>query len=167
MSAQTRCATRAGRAAFSLLEVVLALAILTGALTACLLLVDQGLQSAREARDRSRAQELCESVLGLITSGVLDIQSVQGEGQSLADLWAAAGLNYGTLDSDMDLQIEDDDWLCSIIGEPSDLSADLLKVTVIITERTPTASSTEFTMVRWMRDPGYLESLDQPTTEAP
>src|SRR5688500_5946721 len=54
-----------GRQAFSLLEIVLSLAILTAGLTACLGLIDLGVRSAREARDQTRAQEICESVLGL------------------------------------------------------------------------------------------------------
>src|SRR5436190_8472870 len=64
------------RAAFSLLEVVVALAILAAALTACLGVVQLGIRSAREARDQSRAQEICESVMGLLSSGVLDINGV-------------------------------------------------------------------------------------------
>jgi Tfp pilus assembly protein PilV len=149
----------AGRSAFSLLEVVLALAILTGGLTACLGLIDLGIRSAREARDQTRAQEICESVLGLITSGVVDVNSVQGERQAVADIWAAAGLGYGLL-GDLELQAEEDYWRCSIISEPSDVN-DVLKVTVTVTENSLSSTPIQFTMVRWLQDPAYLEQLTE------
>jgi hypothetical protein len=147
------------RAGFSLLEIVLSLAILTAGLTACLGLIDLGVRSAREARDQTRAQEICESVLGLITSGVLDVNSVQGEQQTVADIWAAAnlGATYGPLD-EQELQAEEDAWLCSIISEQSDVT-DVLKVTVTITENSPSATPLQFTMVRWLQDPAYLQQL--------
>ncbi len=151
---------RGGRSAFSLLEVVLALAILTLALTACLQLVYVGMRHAREARDRTRAQEICESVLGLITSGVLDVNSVAGGQQPVADIWAAAGIAYGTAGGDFDLQNEEGDWLCSIATQSSEVQ-DVLKVTVTVTENSVADSPTEFTLVRWLIDPTYAQSLGQ------
>jgi general secretion pathway protein I len=144
------------RRAFSLLEVVLALAILTIALTACLQLVDLGMRHAREARDLTRAQEICESVLGLITSGVLDVNDVQGSQQSVAHIWSAAGLPSGM--GDLDLEIEEDDWWCTVLAEPSDVP-DVLKVTVTVSEKSALASPVEFTLVRWLIDPVYEQSL--------
>jgi Tfp pilus assembly protein PilV len=155
-----RRAGRARRSAFSLLEVVLALAILTFALVACLQLVYLGIRHAREARDRTRAQEICESILGLITSGVLDVNGVAGGQQSVPDVFASAGIGYGTADGDLDLQAQESDWLCSITTQSSEVQ-DVLKVTVTVTEDSASDSPTEFTLVRWLLNPVYVQSLGQ------
>lgn len=61
--------TRASRRAFSLLEVILALGILVGALAVIGELVRSGLRNAQIARDLSQAQLLCESRLAEIHAG--------------------------------------------------------------------------------------------------
>ncbi len=55
---------------FSLLEVVLALAILVGAIAVTGELVRLGTLSAASARDLTQAQLICESKLAEITSGI-------------------------------------------------------------------------------------------------
>jgi general secretion pathway protein I len=66
------------RGGFSLLEVILALAILTGAIAILGELARLGLQHAKAARDLTEAQLLCESKLAEIRSGILSPQPVQG-----------------------------------------------------------------------------------------
>src|SRR5688572_12385664 len=58
------------RRAFSLLEVVLAMAILVGAIAVLGELVRLGTLSAASARDLTQAQLICESKLAEITSGI-------------------------------------------------------------------------------------------------
>lgn len=60
----------AARRGFSLLEVLLALAILVGALTAIGTLIDIGLRHARASRELTNAQLLCESKLNEIAAGI-------------------------------------------------------------------------------------------------
>jgi prepilin-type N-terminal cleavage/methylation domain-containing protein len=55
---------------FSLLEVLLALAILVGALAAIGTLVDLGMRHARASRELTQAQLLCESKLNEIAAGI-------------------------------------------------------------------------------------------------
>ena len=59
-----------GRGGFSLLEVILALAILTGALAALGEVARLALRNAESARDLTQAQLLGESKLAEITSGI-------------------------------------------------------------------------------------------------
>lgn len=66
------------RSAFTLLEVILALAILTGALAVLGELVRSGLNSAKRARDLSRATLLCEEKLAQIATGMLPPEPVMG-----------------------------------------------------------------------------------------
>lgn len=61
---------------FSLLEVVLALAILVGAIAVLGELVRLGTLSAASARDLTQAQLICESKLAEITSGITPPDSV-------------------------------------------------------------------------------------------
>jgi prepilin-type N-terminal cleavage/methylation domain-containing protein len=150
----------ARRHAFSLLEVLLALAILTVGLTACLALIELGVRSAREARDQTRAQEICESVLGLITSGMLDATTKQGE-QPVTSIWNQAGIGSGVVADDLELQAEEDQWLCSIASEPSDVDVNVLKVTVTVRENALSSTPVEFTLVRWLLNPTYVQELTE------
>lgn len=59
------------RSAFTLLEVILSLAILVGAIAVLGELVRAGLRSAERARDLSRATMICETVLAQVTAGLL------------------------------------------------------------------------------------------------
>ena len=59
------------RGGFSLLEVILALAILVAALAVLGELVRSGVRNAQMARDLSRAQVLCESKLGEVFAGAI------------------------------------------------------------------------------------------------
>ena len=70
---------RRHRRAFSLLEVILALAILIGALAVIGELVRSGLRNAQVARDLSQAQLLCETRLAEIHAGAA---SSEGGGKS-------------------------------------------------------------------------------------
>jgi len=67
----------APRRGFSLLEVILALGILTGAMVVLGELARLALHNAAMARDLSRAQLLCESKLSEITAGITSPTSIQ------------------------------------------------------------------------------------------
>lgn len=65
------------RDGFSLLEVVLSLAILTGAVVVLGELIRSGLRSAQLARDLSQAELWCETKAQEIAAGVLPAQAVE------------------------------------------------------------------------------------------
>ena len=64
--------------AFSILEVILALAILTGAMAVLGELGRLGFRNARAAQDLTKAQMLCESKMAEYTSGITLPQAVSG-----------------------------------------------------------------------------------------
>lgn len=124
------CSRRAG---LSLLEVMLALAILGGALAAIGELMRIGARNAEMARDLTTAQLLCESTMAEIQLGFLPMQSA------------------GPIEvTDVQYQQE---WLYSILIEPLDQEG-LTAVSVLI-EQNPAVFSrpVSFSATQWMIDP--------------
>ena len=121
---------------FSLLEVVLALAILAGAVAVLGEVARSGMENARIARDLTAAQLLCESTLAEITAGA-----------TLPD--PVYGVPYETVTDPTE-----PDWLYSIEVEPVDEEG-LIAVCVTVTkDLPPEMRPVEFFLVRWMIDPG-------------
>jgi hypothetical protein len=75
------------REGFSLLEVVLSLAILTGAVVVLGELVRSGLRSAQLARDLSQAELHCETIAQEIAAGALPAQPVERSPIDYAPGW--------------------------------------------------------------------------------
>ena len=125
----------------SLLEVMLALAILGGALAAIGELMRIGARNAEIARDMTTAQLLCESTMAEIQLGFLPVQ--------------AAGPVQVT---DPEYQQE---WMYSIVVEPIDQEG-LTSVWVQV-EQNPEIFSrpVSFALTRWMIDPALgLEEME-------
>jgi prepilin-type N-terminal cleavage/methylation domain-containing protein len=121
------------RDAFTLLEVVLALAILVGALAVIGELANQGLSSARSAAALADAQLLAESKMAEITAGLVTATSMSGVPMEF-----------------------DPAWLYSITVEPT-LDTGLVAVRLTVYENLPPEQRpTEFTLVRWMADPNIV-----------
>jgi len=125
---------------FSLLEVVLALAILAGAIAMLGEVARSGMQNARIARDLTAAQLLCESTLAEITAGATLPEPVYG-------------VPYETVTDPAE-----PDWLYSIEVEPIDEEG-LAAVRVTVTkDLPPEMHPVEFSLVRWIVDPGVETS---------
>ena len=123
------------RRGFSLLEVVLSLAILVGAIAVLGELVRLGLDNAAAARDLTQAQLLCESKLAEISAGIFEPQSIQG----------------ASFSPEIDPERE---WVYSVTLASLDLQG-LISATVTVTENVPVGETPrEFSLVRWLRDPG-------------
>jgi len=133
---------------FSLLEIILALAILTGAIAVLGELARLGLQNARLARDTTYAQLLCQSKMAEITSGAYHPEPI-------------AGASLETSDSP-----GDSEWLYSIELAQTDLEALLaVRVTVaqaLAAEKRPIS----FSMVQWILDPDYEFVLPEAESES-
>jgi general secretion pathway protein I len=120
---------------FTLLEVILALAILAGAVAVLGEVARQGLETARIARDLTSAQLICESIMSQITAGI-----VQPEAVDRAQVDAISDPNQAG-------------WLYSIETEETDIDA-LISVRVTVTQDQPEARHpVHSSLVRWMQDP--------------
>ena len=129
--------------AFSLLEVILALAILVAALAVIGELVRAGIRNAQMARDLSRAQVLCEHKLSEIFAGA-----------------AAAGQASNSAFPD------NPGWLYSVNQDGSGPQG-LIKVRVTV-EQDPGQQRypVSFTMAQWMRDPVVTATQLMPPANA-
>jgi general secretion pathway protein I len=123
------------RRAFSLLEIILSLAILAGAVAVLSEVASNGLRQARIARDLSHAQLLCESKLAEIAAGLVPAET-QAESHFTEEEDSAAA-----------------DWFYSI-DVASAGETDLLSVRVTVRhQRNEQRSPVEFSLVQWMVDP--------------
>jgi len=131
------------RSGFTLLEVLLALAILVGSLATIGVLIDQGYRSAHRTGAISKAQLYCESKLAEMTSGVVIPAPVAG--------------------APLDL---DPEWTYSVTTTPDAIDPALLSVRVTVTEIVaPPLRPVEFSLVRWINDPSAT-STEATSTEA-
>ncbi len=137
------------RAGFSLLEVILALAILCGAMAALGELARQGMRSAAYVRDMAQAQLLCESKLSQIAAGIELPEPVAGAyfaPEDLVDPYDETGWYYTIETADVE--------------EPG-----VIAVMVTVGQDLPPAKRpARFTLARWIVDPGI--ELSEPAEEA-
>ena len=141
------------RDAFSLLEVILALAILTGAIAALGEAVRMGMRNAQVARDATRAQLLCESKMAEISSGFTPPTSVSGAAFESMETLGQTPM------ADLDL------WTYSVATETLDEDG-LMEITVTVTQDPAKAlRPVQFKLVRWMIDPTIVEVSETVETE--
>jgi type II secretion system protein I len=129
---------------FSLLEVVLALAILAGALAALGEVMRLGDQNAAAAADESRAEMLAESVMAEIMVGARAVGNVSG----------------------VVLPLEDDpQWAMSIEVQPTDYQ-ELVAVHVSVAQQLdPQQQPARCDLVRWLPNPDYLPAETQQSSQ--
>jgi general secretion pathway protein I len=126
------------RRGFSLLEVILALAILAGTIAILGELVSLGVRNARAARDMTQAELLCESKMAEIAAGILLPEAVQSTA----------------------CETDPDNWLYSLAVEPTDQEG-LLSVTVtVVQDLSPDKRPAQFSLVRWIRDPNAIATAE-------
>lgn len=127
-----RPSSRFVRRGLSLMEVIVAIAILGGALAVIGNLVFLGAKAASNTRLYSEAQILCDAKMAEISAGILPLQSASGTPVE-----------------------ENPDWLYIVeIGQTA--VTGLLSVTVTVQQSpTVTANPTPFSLMRWLPDPNY------------
>jgi prepilin-type N-terminal cleavage/methylation domain-containing protein len=141
------------RRGFTLLEVMLALAILVGALAVLGELGRTGTRCAKISRDLTRAELLCESIMNEITAGIITPDTVQGA--------TVVDPVQGTTDNQT---ASDDDapWVYSIDLQTIDQDG-LMAVTVTVSQDLPAAQHpVGFSLTRWIPDPD-IEASDTST----
>ncbi len=130
-------ARNARRSGFSLLEVILALTLLAGAVVVLGEIGRLAMKSASGARDLARAQMLCESKMSEVVSG-----------------FTPASSGGGSFDSSPEADTADDPrWKYSIDTQSTDEEG-LIAVRVTVTKEMPAAQHpVNFSLVRWMVRP--------------
>ena len=131
---------------FSLLEVILALAILTGAIAVLGELARLGLRNARIARDMTYAQLLCESKLAEILAGITPPEPIRNAPFELLDDPAELG------------------WLYSIDLAPLEEEGLLAVRVTVAQDLPPEQHPVKLSLVRWIVDPG-VQLAEQAETE--
>jgi type II secretion system protein I len=130
---------RATRRGVSLLEIILALALLAGAVAVLSELSRGGLDNAGRALDMTQAELLCESKLAEVVAGILPAESQQGTCETEADPSLA-------------------EWIYTIdVAEAAQTGLLELRVTV---SQDPTIEPrpVECTLVRWILDPDAVST---------
>lgn len=130
------------RAGFSLLEVILALAILTTGVALLGELTRYGIDNAMSASELTQAQILCESKMNELVAGLITLGDV-------------AESTYESATGEQDL-----DWSYSIItANTATEGLWIVEVRVTkIAENDPTPTS--FSLYRWIRDPNYIPEVE-------
>ncbi len=144
----TRTASSGARRAMSLLEVILAIAILAGTLAILGEIIRAGARAGRSTSKLSSAQLMCESLLAEITAGTAPPESTEGE---------QADENGDT-------------WTYSVQVEQAGQEGMLAVVVTVQESATDNAvDPVTFSLVRWMVDPQLeadMESAAQETDSA-
>lgn len=131
------------RSGFTLLEVILALAILAGAAAVLSQMAWSGLENARLAGDRITAQLLAESLMAELDAGIHALESVAD--QPIEDL---------STDWQEVLAANDDlgRWLATIDVSTASVEG-MLHVAVTVRDGTSIGRAAEAALVRWRIDP--------------
>jgi type II secretion system protein I len=131
------------RTGFTLLEIVLALAILAGALAALGEVMRLADRNAEMTRSETQAQMLAESVMEQLLAGARPLSSVTS---AVFDL------------------VTEPRWEYSIAIEPTQ-RRELLLVRVAVAEQiAPELQPARFELVRWMLNPDYLPAASSSST---
>jgi prepilin-type N-terminal cleavage/methylation domain-containing protein len=137
------------KAGFSLLEVILALAILAGVIAILGETNRMALRNAAMARDLARAQLLCETVLSQISTGEMTPDPVEQE-------------PFDTTSEQLDPS--EAPWVYSVASEQTD-EPGLIAVRVTVTRDMPREQHpVEFAVVRWIPDPNYTPASESGAT---
>ncbi|QGJ71090.1 Hypothetical protein PBC10988_27930 [Planctomycetales bacterium 10988] len=135
---------RLQREGFSLLEVILAMAILFFSLAAIGQLLDLGIRGAQGTREQTQAQLWCEAVMSEIKAGII------------------------TPDPVGEMPIEaNPEWLYSIEWETAD-QTDIVVLRVTVRRDLPLEQRpASFTLIQWIRDPNLAatEETDETVVE--
>lgn len=118
---------------FSLLEIILALAILGGALAVLGSIVQVGTRTAKQARGRVAAELQCQSILTEIVAGLRPAEPVQS---SLVDFPDPEYI-----------------FLYSVEVQPADMEGMLVVRVSVFEDRPPEQNPIRVSLVRWMIDP--------------
>lgn len=132
------------RHGLSLLEVLLATAVLLGCVVVLGHLASIGRVDANSARDLADAQRICQNRMNELLTGLVPLQT--SEQETLAD---------------------EPGWQCTIAIEPAEAPG-LAAVRVTVANDLPDQRHpVRFTLVRWLRDPDESDAADSSKSPLP
>jgi prepilin-type N-terminal cleavage/methylation domain-containing protein len=120
---------------FTLLEIVLSLAILAGSLAALGEVMRLADRNAQMVRDESQAQILASSVMDELLSGSRQLLAING-----------AQFDYNT----------DPPWLYSVTIDPTQFVEVVMVRVMVEQDLPPQQEPAKFALVRWMPNPDYI-----------
>lgn len=126
--------------ALSLLEVVLALAILAGACATLAQLVGLGMRAAGNGRDLAEGQLLADSVMTEIVTGMLPAQPLD---RVPHDMYPG--------------------WVVSVGFEPT-VHQGIICASVLVEQQSTSVRRARYQMSRWIRDPSLPLPVDETAT---
>ncbi|PQO42488.1 prepilin-type N-terminal cleavage/methylation domain-containing protein [Blastopirellula marina] len=153
----TRHCSTNRRDAFSLIEVILAMAILATSIVLLSQLLGLGLRNARESQGLTEAHMIAETVMESIALGLIPPDPVADQNISMT-----TDLNTFAVEQDAP-------WVYSIDWEPAPADG-LIMVMVQVRPAEVNAAwqNDSFQLVRWMRDPALaLEDIPETSDGAP
>jgi prepilin-type N-terminal cleavage/methylation domain-containing protein len=142
LSAKRRAVRRRG---LTLMEVMLAIAILGGAMAVMGELVRIGARSAAEARDLATAQLLCETKMAEITLGIVPPEVI-------------APTPVETLDAD-------NQWLYSVETAAAEQEGLIVVQVTVQQDVDPQQQPISYSLTRWMIDPNLQLELQESSSE--
>ncbi|WP_237564834.1 hypothetical protein [Blastopirellula marina] len=151
-----RCGLRrTNNVGFSLLEVVLAFAILAGSLAVLGQLISIGFRSAREAEGLTESQMICQTIMDEIIVGVRLPDPVQDIPVDMLS------------ETNITLPAREVVWSYSIDSQPATMDGLLaVRVSVRRINATSLADADQFQLIRWIPDP-EAELLEMPESSDP
>ncbi|MFP6619229.1 MAG: prepilin-type N-terminal cleavage/methylation domain-containing protein [Pirellulaceae bacterium] len=146
------------RSGLTLLEVMIALAILGTSLAALGELIRIGADAADRAVELTEAQFICDSVLAEIKSGVRELVPVAEEPYTISPPGMVASLGTG-LDTSMDM--DETGWLYTVIFDSVDDQGLMYVEVTVMQDRFDGRKPAMVTLTTWMIDP-MLDSEAEP-----
>ena len=134
---------------FTLLEVILALAVFGVSAVLLSELMNLGVRNARAARDGTQAQLLCETIMTELLTGVRPLQSEPNA--QLQDDPTASSVEKAPWISDITVEVID----------TVDGAYNMLALLVTVRENNDDPRKQEFTMARWILDPDTLPEEEE------
>ena len=134
------------RRGLTLLEVMLAIAILGGAMAIIGQLIRVGARSAMEARDLAAAQLMCESKLAEVVLGIVPAETA---GPSPVETLTGV-----------------DEWMYSVETAPVEQQGLIAVYVTVQKNMDPEQDPISYSLVRWMIDPALETELEQEAAES-
>ena len=151
------------RSGLTLLEVMIALAILGTSLAALGELIRIGADAADRATELTEAQFICDSVLAEIKSGVRQLVPITEEPYTITAPGMAASMGTG-LDTTMDM--EETGWLYTVIFDSVDDQGLMYVEVTVMQDRMDGRKPAMVTLTTWMSDPMLDQEAEPEDLEA-